>query len=220
MDRDSYSIPGYKQAMREKEIEILNAEKIEVEAVIANMDHDLKPGKQEIDEQKEILKDITDQISDAEKKVAAKAKTLDIILDAGKPVEKEISEIKLQVSDVTSFFGGEPMVKLLKKTFERMLSRYRVTGTFENLNRQYANALEAKDRISAGLKEQISSMKNKIREFTDFVSEHGLMDAFKEFIRPKSLKEKLEIGKQKFHEMEIQKKNLTVVTDKKHDIAI
>lgn len=32
----------------EAEIEILNAEKIEIEAVIANVDHDLKSGQQEI----------------------------------------------------------------------------------------------------------------------------------------------------------------------------
>lgn len=225
VDRDSYNIPEYKKAMREKEaaeveIEILNAEKIEVEAVIENMDRDLESGQMEIEEQKESLKEITDQISDAEKKVAAKEKTLDKILDAGKPVEKEISEIRAQVSGVANFFGGEPMVKLPKKTFERMISRYRVAGTFENLNRQYASAIEAKDKTIAGLKEQVSSLKSKVREFTDFLSEHGLMEAFKEFIRPKSLKEKLEIGKRKSREMEIQKKNLTVVTDKKHDIAI
>lgn len=225
VDRDSYNIPEYKKAMREKEaaeaeIEILNAEKMEVEAVIENMDRDLESGQMEIEEQKESLKEITDQISDAEKKVAAKEKTLDKILDAGKPVEKEISEIRAQVSGVANFFGGEPMVKLPKKTFERMISRYRVAGTFENLNRQYASAIEAKDKTIAGLKEQVSSLKSKVREFTDFLSEHGLMEAFKEFIRPKSLKEKLEIGKRKSREMEIQKKNLTVVTDKKHDIAI
>lgn len=225
VDRDSYNIPEYKKAMREKEaaeaeIEILNAEKIEVEAVIENMDRDLESGQMEIEEQKESLKEITDQISDAEKKVAAKEKTLDKILDAGKPVEKEISEIRAQVSGVANFFGGEPMVKLPKKTFERMISRYRVAGTFENLNRQYASAIEAKDKTIAGLKEQVSSLKSKVREFTDFLSEHGLMEAFKEFIRSKSLKEKLEIGKRKSREMEIQKKNLTVVTDKKHDIAI
>ena len=225
VDRDSYSIPEYKKAMREKEaaeaeIEILNAEKTEVEAVIENMNHDLESGQKDIEEQKEILKEITDQISDAEKKVVAKEKTLDKILDAGKPVEKEIEEIKSQVSDVMSLFGGEPMVKLPKKTFEKMISRYRVAGTFENLNRQYASVIEAKDKTIAGLKEQISSLKSKVREFTDFVSEHGLMEAFREFIRPKSMKEKLEIGKLKSREMESQKRNLTVITDKKHDIAI
>lgn len=46
------------------------------------------------------------------------------------------------------------------------------------------------------------------------------MEVLKEFIRPKSLKEKLEIGKQKSREMESQKRKLTVITDKKHDIAI
>ena len=224
VDRDSYSIPEYKQAMREKEaaeaeMEILNAEKIEVEAVIANMDQDLEAGKKEIEEQKEILEDINTQISDAEKKVAAKEKTLDKILDAGKPVEKEIAEIRSQVSDVTSFFGGEPMVKLPKKTFEKMLSKYRVAGTFENLNRQYAGAIEAKDKTIAGLREQISSLKSKLREFTDFVSECGLMEAFKEFIRPKNIVEKLAKNKRDIANRDvesIQRKR----TAKKHDIAI
>ena len=55
VDRDSYSIPEYKKAMREKEaaeaeIEILNAEKTEVEAVIENMNHDLESGQKDIEE--------------------------------------------------------------------------------------------------------------------------------------------------------------------------
>lgn len=60
VDRDSYTIPEYKQAMREKEA--------------------------------------------AEEKLAAKEKTLDKILDAGKSVEKEITEIRSQVSDATKSF--------------------------------------------------------------------------------------------------------------------
>ncbi len=46
------------------------------------------------------------------------------------------------------------------------------------------------------------------------------MEVFREFNRQKSMKEKLEIGKQKSREMESQKRNVTVVADKKHDIAI
>ncbi len=47
VDRDSYSIPEYKQAMREKEaaeaeIEILNAEKLEVESTLAQMDEKIE----------------------------------------------------------------------------------------------------------------------------------------------------------------------------------
>lgn len=94
------------------------------------------------------------------------------------------------------------MVKLLKKTFERMFSRYCVAEIFENLNRQYDNALEVKYKTIAESMEQISSLKNKVKKFTDLVSKHGFMEMFKEFIRPKLLKEKLGIGKQKSHQME------------------
>ena len=112
------------------------------------------------------------------------------------------------------------MVKLPKKTFEKMISRYRVSGTFENLNKQYVNAIETKDKTIDGLRKQIVSLKNEMKGFTDFLSEYSLIDIFKEFIRPKTLKEKLEISKRKSSKMEQQKKKLTAITDKKNDIAI
>ena len=223
--RDNYTIPEYKAARQAAdeltaELEILNAEKVEVEAVIANVDHNLESSQKEIDEQEELLKGINAQIADAEKKITAKEKILDRIIVAGKPVEKEIEEIKSQVSNVPNFLGGEPMVKLPKKTFEKMISRYRVSGTFENLNKQYVNAIETKDKTIDGLRKQIVSLKNEMKGFTDFLSEYSLIDTFKEFIRPKTLKEKLEISKRKSSKLEQQKKKLTAITDKKHDIAI
>lgn len=98
--------------------------------------------------------------------------------------------------------------------------RYRVSGTFENLNKQYVNAIETKDKTIDSLRKQIVSLKNEMKGFTDFLSEYSLIDIFKEFIRPKTLKEKLEISKQKSSKLEQQKQKLTAITDKKHDIAI
>ncbi|MCH3916943.1 MAG: plasmid recombination protein [Spirochaetia bacterium] len=116
VDCDSYSIPEYKQAMREKEateaeIEILNSEKIEITEAMADIDA-------EISKQQETLHEINERISEAEKKVEVKAKTLDKILDAGKPVDKEISEIREMATVTTPIFGGEPMVKIPKKIFD------------------------------------------------------------------------------------------------------
>lgn len=101
-----------------------------------------------------------------------------------------------------------------------MISRYRVLGTFENLNKQYANVIETKDKTIDSLRKQMVSLKNEMKGFTDFLSEYSLINIFKEFIRSKTLKEKLENSKQKSSKMEQQKQKLTAITDKKHDIAI
>lgn len=101
-----------------------------------------------------------------------------------------------------------------------MISRYRVSGTFENLNKQYANVIERKDKTIDSLRKQMVSLKNEMKGFIDFLSEYSLINIFKEFIRSKTLKEKLENSKQKSSKMEQQKQKLTAITDKKHDIAI
>lgn len=46
----------------------------------------------------------------------------------------------------------------------------------------------------------------------------GLLEECKEFIRPKTLKERLEISKQKVSKTEQKKR--TVIIDKKRDVAI
>ena len=206
-DRDNYSIPEYKKAMREKEaaeaeMEILNAEKTEVEAALSEMDQELESGKKEIEEQKELLSDINEQISEAEKKIANKEKALDKILSAGEPVEKEIKDIRSKASEVTAFFGGEQMVKMPKTIFEKMISKYRVARSFENLNAQYSKELCKKERDIIKLTEQNGFLKDMLKKCTDFVTQHGLVEAFKEFLRPKTVLEKLEINKKKSESLE------------------
>lgn len=123
-ERDSYSIPEYKQAMREKEaaeaeVEILQAEKIEIEAVFASVGDQIEAGQDEIEEQKATLEEINTQLAEAEKRVQSKTSDMDKIIAAGKPVEKEIKEIRSQVSKIPQIFGGEPMVKIPENVFEK-----------------------------------------------------------------------------------------------------
>lgn len=61
VDRDSYSIPEYKQAMREKEnaeagIEILHSEKIEIEEALSQIGEQLENGKKKSKTKKRFLK--------------------------------------------------------------------------------------------------------------------------------------------------------------------
>lgn len=225
VERDSYSIPEYKQAMREKEsaeaeIEILKSEKIEIAEAIAGMDSELESGKKEIEEQQENLTDINNRIAEAEKKIEAKNKVLDKIIDAGRPVEKEIKYILDQTSVSTPLFGGEPTVKVPKSIFDKMVTRYRVSGTFENLNRQYVRILESKDKKIDELTNEIQKLKGLYAKCQEFLKSHNLLDIFKEFMSPKSVREKLAIGKKKVSENNLELPILKCVNDRKHDVAI
>ena len=84
------------------------------------------------------------QLSEAEKRVQSKTADMDKIIAAGKLVGKEIKEIRGQVSKVPQIFWGEHMVKIPEKVFEKMISRYRVVGTFENISKEYDRNLSAK----------------------------------------------------------------------------
>lgn len=224
-DRDSYSIPEYKQAMREKEaaeaeVEILKSEKIEITEAISYIDAELESGEKEFEEQQENLNDINNRIAEAERKIEAKNKVLDKIMDAGKPVEKEINDILNQTSISSPLFGGEPTVKVPKRIFDKMISRYRVTGTFENLNRQYLKIIESKDKKIEELTNELQKLKDLYMKCREFLENHNLLDKFKEFIRPKTVREKLAINKETVKADENEHTKIKRISKRKHDIAI
>ena len=211
--------------MREKEsaeaeIEILKSEKIEIAEAIAGMDSELESGKKEIEEQQENLTDINNRIAEAEKKIEAKNKVLDKIMDAGRPVEKEINDILDQTSVSTPLFGGEPTVKVPKSIFDKMVTRYRVSGTFENLNRQYVRILESKDKKIDELTNEIQKLKDLYAKCQEFLKSHNLLDMFKDFIRPKTVREKLVIGKEMIADNDRKQTKVKSISERKRDIAI
>ena len=224
VDRDSYSIPEYKQAMREKEaaeaeIEILNAEKAEITETVAGMDAAIESGEKEITDQQDLLNDIKERIAEAEKKVDERSRMLDKIMVAGKTVEKEIAVIREKVTVTAPLFGGESTVKIPKKTFDRLIDRYRLAGTFDNLSRQYERTLDSKQIKIDALTAEIQKWQDKYRRCTEFLKEHKLLEAFKEFIRPKTLREQLAAGKTRTQRREA-KRETCAAKEKRTDIAI
>ena len=141
-------------------------------------------------------------------------------MDAGKPVEKEIKDILDQASLSSPLFGGEPTVKVPKRIFDKMISRYRVTGAFENLNRQYLKIIESKDKKIEELTNELQKLKDLYMKCREFLENHNLLDKFKEFIRPKTVREKLVIGKEKVHKNYREHMTVKNISDRKQDIAI
>lgn len=70
------------------ELEILNAEKQEAEVAIAYINSEAKNSCGEIEENKQHLEEINEEIVEREKMCMAYEKKIDKILNAGKPVKK------------------------------------------------------------------------------------------------------------------------------------
>ena len=225
VQRDSYSIPEYKQAMREKEaaeaeMEILKSEKAEVTEAISVIDAKIESGKEEIEEQLDILDEINTKISEAEKRAEARTNTLNRILDAGKPVEKKIAAIRAKTTVTPAIFGGEPTVRVPRSVFEDMLAKYRAAGTFENLSKQYEKLLTSKQKKIELLHEEIRKWEEKYEKCTEFLAGYNLLNTFKEFIRAKTIKEQMTVEKKKSGRLGKSNKRIRIVTGKENSIAM
>ena len=77
------------------------------------------------------------------------------------------------------------------------------SGTLKNLNLAYEREVSVMQKSIIKLREQEKNLKAKLKQYELFVEIKGLVDAFKEFIRPKTIQEQLE---EKKAEVELQKK--------------
>ena len=188
--RDDYSIPEYKAAMREMEaaeaeIEILSQEREEIVSELEDSGIKIEQNNNAISEQETVLKSINDQIREAEQKRAQRLSEISNIINAGQYVSNEAEEISQSATDVKSLFGGEPMVKIPRKLFDKLVERYKVAGTFERLYKDYYGKCSSQELTIYSLRQTIKELTNKVRQLTDFIESKGLIAAFKEFLQPK-----------------------------------
>ena len=69
------------------------------------------------------------------------------------------------------------------------------------------------------LKAQLKTWKNKIQQYDKFLNVKGLVEEFKEFVRPKSIKERMEAN-QETVKTQKQEQEMKPVQRRKKDIAI
>ena len=107
----------------------------------------------------------------------------------------------------------------LFKDFNHLMDMAQASGTLEKLNEIYDREMEYMQGAIDDLKAQLKTWKNKIQQYDKFLNVKGLVEEFKEFVRPKSIKERME-DKQK--RVETQKKQTVMkhVSRRKEDIAI
>lgn len=206
--RDNYTIPEYKAAMREKEaaeveIEILHSEKEEAISLINATGSQIQSNYEVIDEQEEELKYIEKRIEEAELRIRAKQEEISNIAEAMKPSYAEIQEIESKVTPVSSVFGKEPMVKIPRKLYDKLIARYQLADTLERLYHDYESKTRTLMIRVDELKAEVAFLKDKVQKFTDFIEAKGLVEAFKEFLNPKKAIKKVRDDRAKKAEQRI-----------------
>ena len=114
------------------------------------------------------------------------------LLAAEKLVKKELALIKQDTKQLPALLGGEPYFKISEKNFDKLMDMAQGFGTLKNLNAAYERELSIKEKTIQRLKEQEKVFKTKLKQYELFIDMKGLVDAFKEFIRPKTIKEQLD----------------------------
>src|SRR5574344_1930850 len=196
VNRDNYTIPEYKAAMKAKEeaeaeIEILQAEKQEAENMIASVDEEINDGMEEIIDQKKVLEEINQQLSEKKKNCKAYEEKIDKVLATKKPVDKEAKAIRAQAIVVNSVFGKEPVVKIPEQLFEKLMERYVAVGTMDQLSGSYEKKIFSMQARIDKLNLVVKNLKSILQKYDQFLETRGLTELFKKFVRPKTLKEQL-----------------------------
>ena len=222
--RDNYTIPEYKAARQAAdeltaELEILNAEKREAESIIADANEQVSESAELVAESKQQLEEINSQIADKEKEYAAYEKKIDTILAAEKPIKRELALIRQNAKQLPAILGGESYLKISEKNLNKLMEMAQGAGTLKNLNVAYEKELSVMKKTIAKLSGQVKSLKSRVKQYENFLDLRGLLDVFVEYIRPKTMQERLD-EKKAIVEKEKRVKVQEVDMEKKRDIAI
>lgn len=188
-------LPEYKNAQHkidemESRLEILNAEKKELEAEVVFSEEKLEKNSEMAVHQNEVLSQIEVDISESQGRLKQYKELADRFTGMYKSVDQEIEKIR-QKAKPTGLLQSEPMVKISKKLFESLLEKYRAASLSEKMTSEY-------ERIIRGLREEIRQLKEKVASVTKifdkmkkFIMSRNLVLEWENFDKPKSMKELL-----------------------------
>ena len=145
-----------------------------------------------MEECKQQLEEINAQIEDREKEYAIHEKKMEKLLAAEKPVKRELALIKQDIKQLPALLGGETYFKISGRNLIRLIDMAQGSGILKNLNTAYEKELTLMEKTIHRLKEQEKNLKAKLKQYELFIDVKGLVDAFKEFIRPKNIRERLD----------------------------
>ena len=174
--RDNYSLPEYKEIMQE-----VDDLKVEDELY-----------KTSIEESKERLE--------------AYSEKEDAILKATEHSDKVIEKMCEEATPIPKLFGKDEYVKVPKKIWDKAIKYSRIGIKSEKINdifdKKVAGIKEMFISEMKKMQESIQDMDSKLKNVFGFIKEQGMMSQYNEYARPKSIHEKIKIGKEKIRKAE------------------
>ena len=170
---------------------MLRSRKQEAEAAIASINSVAEISREEVAESKQHLAEINAEIAEREKRYAVYEKKIDKVIAAGKPVKKELDSIRSRTKSLPVILGGEASIKISEKDFERIMDMAQASGTLEKLNEAYDRDIDLMQGKIDKLTSQIQILKDKLSKTETFLKLKGLLEEFKESLKPKSVKSEL-----------------------------
>ena len=117
--------------------------------------------------------------------------------------------IKKRAKPLPSLLGGEPSVKLSEKDFKHLLKIAKASGTMERLNKMYDKDIDQLQVKLDKCMEQIKTLSDKVKKYESFLNIKGLISKFKEFLKPKSIHNRLTEKKKVVEENRTERKVIT-----------
>ena len=170
-------------------------------------------------ESKQQLVEINSQIAEKEKAYAVYEKKIDTLLAAEKPVKRELALIRQDTKQLPAILGGESYFRISESNLNKLMKMAQGAGTLKNLNMAYEKEISAMKKTIDRLSVQVKTFKSKVKQHEAFLDLRGLVDAFMEYLRPKTVQEQL-AEKKTLVEKEKGRRMQEMDVKKKHDIAI
>ena len=130
---------------------------------------------------------------------------------AAKKADKELQNLCKDITSHTTLFSGEEYVKVPKGTWDKILEYCRQgliaekwNILFEDTIGKVRNALEEKAQV---LTNKLMEVEAELDKVFRFIKDQGMMSQYEEYARPKTMKEKLDIAKEKAKELSEKNKN-------------
>lgn len=174
-NRDNYSLPEYREIMQK--VDRLNIDALRIEEAEA--------------EAKKRLKEYLDKE--------------EIFNKAEVNAEKKLDQIRKEVTEVpTSIFHKEEYVKMPKKTWNELMKYSKKGMLVENINDMFDKQLEkirtSFEKTVTELKDKVTQTEGMLKNVFGFIKDQGMYSQYEEYVRPKTLSEKLELNMRKIKE--------------------
>lgn len=169
--RDNYSLPEYKEIM------------------------------QEVDDLKAEAELYKTSIEESKERLEAYSEKEDAILKATEHSDKVIEKMCEEATPIPKLFGKDEYVKVPKKIWDKAIKYSRIGIKSEKINdifdKKVAGIKEMFISEMKKMQESIQDMDSKLKNVFGFIKEQGMMSQYNEYARPKSIHEKIKIGKEK-----------------------